>query len=71
MEGCMFFINDLKHVLSNYIVLIFLVISYFLIFVAGKELKRKNFLKDSKIVTVTGIIYGILAIAAAAVINFR
>jgi hypothetical protein len=67
----MFFINDLKHVLSNYIVLIFLVISYFLIFVAGKELKRKNFLKDSKIVTVTGVIYGILAIAAAAVINFR
>jgi len=65
----MFFINELKRILSNEIVIIFLVISYFLIFKTSKGLKRKNYLRDYKIVKATGILYGLLAVAAAVVIN--
>jgi hypothetical protein len=52
----MFFIND--------VIIIFLIISYILIFRTSRELKRKNYHRDYKIVRFTGIIYGILAIAA-------
>lgn len=65
----MFFINELKRIISNQIIIIFLIISYFLIFKNSKELKRKNFHRDYKIVKFTGIIYGIFAIVAAIVIN--
>jgi len=65
----MFFINDLKRILSNEIIILFLIISYFLIFKTSKELKRKNYHKDYKIVKTTGIIYGILAIIIAVVLN--
>lgn len=65
----MFFINELKRIISNQIIIIFLIISYFLIFKNSKELKRKNFHRDYKIVKLTGIVYGILAIAAAIAIN--
>lgn len=65
----MFFINDLKQILSNEIIILFLLISYFLIFKTSKELKRNNYHKDYKIVKTTGIIYGILAIIVAVVLN--
>ena len=65
----MFFINELKRILSNEIVIIFLIISYFLIFKTSKGLKQKNYLRDYKIVKTTGILYGLLAVAAAVVIN--
>lgn len=65
----MFFVNELKRILDNGIIIIFLIISYFLIFKTSKELKRKNYHRDYKIVRFTGIMYGILAVAAAVVIN--
>lgn len=65
----MFFINDLKQILSNEIIIFFLIISYFLIFKTSKQLKRNNYHKDYKIVKTTGIIYGILAIIVAVVLN--
>ncbi|WP_326911225.1 CLC_0170 family protein [Sedimentibacter sp. MB31-C6] len=65
----MFLINDLKRVINNNIVIIFLIISYILIFRTSKELKRNNLHRDCKIVKFTGIVYGLLAIAAAIVIN--
>ncbi len=65
----MFFVNELKRILDNGIIIIFLIISYFLIFRTSKELKRKNYHRDYKIVRFTGIMYGILAVAAAVVIN--
>jgi len=65
----MFFINDLKRILNNEIILLFLIISYFLIFKTSKELKRDNYHKDYRIVKTTGIVYGILAIAIAVVLN--
>lgn len=65
----MYFIIYLKQILSNEIIILFLVISYFLIFRTSKELKRENFHKDYKIVKTTGIFYGILAIAVAVVLN--
>ncbi|MFA9422527.1 MAG: CLC_0170 family protein [Sedimentibacter sp.] len=64
----MFFINEIKHIIHNDIIIIFFVISYILIFSTSKELKRNNYHKDYKIVRTTGIIYGILAIAAAVAI---
>lgn len=65
----MFFVNELKRILDNGIIIIFLIISYFLIFRTSKELKRKNYHRDYKIVKFTGIMYGILAVAAAVAIN--
>jgi cytochrome bd-type quinol oxidase subunit 2 len=65
----MYFVIYLKQILSNEIIILFLVISYFLIFKTSKELKRKNYNKDYKIVKITGICYGILAIAVAVVLN--
>lgn len=65
----MFFVNELKRILSNEIIIIFLIISYFLIFKNSKELKRKNYHRDYKIVKTTGILYGLLALASAVVIN--
>ncbi|MGB4439143.1 MAG: CLC_0170 family protein [Sedimentibacter sp.] len=64
----MYFINDLKYIINNDIIIIFLVISYILIFNTSKELKRSNYHRDYKIVKTTGILYGILALAAAAAI---
>lgn len=65
----MFFINEIKRILSNEIVILFLIISYFLIFRVSKGLKRQNYHRDYKIVKITGILYGILALAAAVAIN--
>lgn len=65
----MYFIIYLKQILSNEIIILFLVISYFLIFRTSKELKRKNYHKDYKIVKTTGIFYGILAIVIAVILN--
>lgn len=64
----MFFINDLKHMINTEIVILFLIISAILIFITSKDLKRKNYHRDYKIVRTTGIVYGILALAAAAAI---
>lgn len=64
----MFFINDLKHIINNDIIIIFLFVSYILIFITSKEHKRKNYQRDYKIVLTTGIIYGILALASAVAI---
>ena len=66
--GVMFFINDLKYIINTEIIVIFLVISGILIFKTSKDLKRKSYHRDYKIVRTTGIIYGILALAAAAAI---
>lgn len=65
----MFFVNELKRILDNGIIIIFLIISYFLIFKTSKGLKRKNYHRDYKIVRFTGIMYGLLAVAAAVAIN--
>lgn len=64
----MFFINDLKHMINTEIIILFLIISGILIFITSKDLKRKNYHRDYKIVRITGIVYGILALAAAAAI---
>lgn len=66
----MFFINDLKRIINNDVIIVFLIISYLLIFRTAKELKRNNYHRDYKIVRYTGIIYGLLAIAAATAIYF-
>lgn len=64
----MFFINELKHIVNTEIIILFLIISGILIFITSKDLKRKNYHRDYKIVRTTGIVYGILALAAAAAI---
>lgn len=64
----MFFINDLKHIINTEIIILFLIISGILIFITSKNLKRKNYHRDYKIVRITGIVYGILALALAAAI---
>lgn len=65
----MYFINDIKRIINNDTIIVFLIISFILIFKTGKELKRSNYHRDYKIVRTTGIIYGILAIAAVITIN--
>lgn len=65
----MYFINDVKRIINNDTIIIFLIISFILIFKTGKELKRNNHHRDYKIVRVTGIIYGILAVAAVVAIS--
>ena len=60
----MYFINFLKPILNYDVIIIFLLISYILIFRTSKGLKRKNYHKDYKIVRITGIFYGLIAIAA-------
>jgi len=66
--GIMFFINELKKLINNDVIIIFLIISYILIFRTSKELNRKNYHRDYKIVRFTGIVYGLLALAAAGAI---
>lgn len=58
------FINYIKPILSYDVVIVFLVISYILIFRTSKSLKRKNFHRDYKIVKFTGIVYGLIALSA-------
>ncbi|MDF2677289.1 MAG: hypothetical protein K0Q97_1607 [Bacillota bacterium] len=65
----MFFINEVRRILSTEILIIFLIISYFLIFVNSKQFKRDNYHKDYKIAKYTGILYGILTIVALVVIK--
>lgn len=60
----MYFINFIKPILSYDVIIIFLIISYILIFKTSKGLKQKNFYRDYKIVRYTGIAYGLIAIAA-------
>jgi hypothetical protein len=54
--------------INTEIIILFLIISGILIFITSKDLKRKNYHRDYKIVRTTGIVYGILALAAAAAI---
>lgn len=65
----MYFINDIKRMINKDTIIVFLIISFILIFKTSKELKRDNYHRDFKIVRTTGIIYGILAIAAVVAIN--
>lgn len=65
----MFLINDLKNIVDNRIIIIFFIISFFLIFKNSKDLKKNNLKRDYIIVRTTGIIYGLLAIMAAVLIN--
>lgn len=65
----MYFINDIKRMINSDTIIVFLIISFILIFKTSKELKRNNYHRDYKIVRVTGIIYGILAIAAVVAIS--
>ncbi len=60
----MSFINHIKPIINIDVIIIFLIISYILIFKTSKGLKQKNFHVDYKIVKYTGIIYGLIAIAA-------
>ncbi|MDD4088437.1 MAG: hypothetical protein PHP29_01950 [Tissierellia bacterium] len=57
-------INHIKPILNIDVIIIFLIISYILIFKISKDFKRKNYHRDYKIVKFTGIIYGLIAIAA-------
>jgi amino acid transporter len=66
----MYFINDIKRIINTDTIIVFLIISFILIFKTSKELKRNNYHRDYKIVKTTGIIYGLLAIAAVIAINF-
>lgn len=65
----MYFLNAIKRIINNDTIIVFLIISFILIFKTSKELKRNNYHRDYKIVKFTGIIYGILAIAAVIAIN--
>lgn len=65
----MFFINNVKQIINNDTIIVFLIISYILIFRTSKELKRADYHKDYKIVRITGIVYGVLAITALIAIN--
>lgn len=65
----MFLINFIKQIINLDTIIVFLIISFILIFKTSKDLKRKNFHRDYKIVKTTGIIYGVLAIAAVVAIN--
>lgn len=65
----MFFINELKRIVNYETVIVFLIISYFLIFRTSKQHKRNNYLRDYKIVKATGIIYAILATASLFIIR--
>lgn len=57
-------INNLKPILSFDVIIVFLIISYILIFKTGKSLKQKNYHRDYKIVRFTGIVYGLIALSA-------
>lgn len=65
----MYFINEIKRMINIDTIIVFLIISFILIFITSKELKRNNFHRDYKIVKTTGIIYGVLAIASVIAIN--
>lgn len=65
----MYFINDIKRIINNDTIIVFLIISFILIFKTSKELKKNSYHRDYKIVRTTGIIYGLLAIAAVVVIS--
>ena len=57
-------VNHIKPILNIDVIIIFLIISYILVFKVSKDFKRKNYHRDYKIVRITGIIYGLIAIAA-------
>lgn len=65
----MFFINDIKRIISNDTIAVFLIIGIILIFKISKELKQSNYHRDYKIARATGIVYGLLAISAIIAIN--
>ncbi len=58
------FVNSLKPILSYDVIIVFLIISYILIFKTSKSLKQKNFHRDYKIVRFTGIVYGLIALTS-------
>lgn len=58
------FINTLKPLLSYDVILVFLIISYILIFRTSRSLKRKNFHRDYRIVRFIGIVYGLIALSS-------
>jgi hypothetical protein len=57
-------INHIKPILNSDVIIIFLIISYILVFKVSKDFKRKNYHRDYKIVRITGIIYGLIALGA-------
>ncbi len=57
-------INSLKPMISYDVIIVFLIISYILIFRTSKSLKRKNYHRDYKIVRFTGIVYGLIALSS-------
>lgn len=67
----MFFLNVIKKIINIEVLIIFLAISYILIFVNSKELKKNNYHKDLKIVRTMGIVYSIASIILLAVITYR
>ncbi len=60
----MFLLNELKSVLSNGVIFLFAIISYFLIFRTSKQLKQSGKFKDYRIAKATGIFYGLFTVAA-------
>ena len=60
----MHLVNFLKPILNYDVIIIFIIISYILIFKTSKGLKQKNYHRDYKIVRYTGIVYGLIALAA-------
>jgi amino acid transporter len=65
----MYFLNDIKRIINYDTIIVFLIISIILVFRTSKELKRNNYHRDYKIVKTTGIIYGLLALAAVIAIS--
>lgn len=65
----MFYLNQLKQMFDNGIIIIFIVISYFLIFKTSKLLKEEGYKKDYKIVKYTGVFYGLLAVVSLILIS--
>ena len=60
----MFLLNELKSVLSNGVIFLFAVISYFLIFRTSKQLKKSGKYRDYKIARGIGIFYGLFTALA-------
>ena len=65
----MFLLNELKSVLSNGVIFLFAIISYFLIFRTSKQLKKSGKYKDYRIARAIGIIYGLFTALALILIG--
>ena len=65
----MFLLNELKSVLNDGVIILFGIISYFLIFRTSKHLKESGKTKDYKIARATGIFYGLFTILSLILIS--